>query len=476
MTTNGDRNEKSASRLEVLPPVEPGPQQAQIDTVVELSRREKSKQRSSKKEKPKRKLQKEPLASESFVDTVVTHRESHVSSGGRKPLPLAAIPAKEVSVDDLAPFEDVELIDGTQLVPSKVPVDLVPMPGSMAMDSPLVEPPSLSGSGQLEAIQSSHHADQAESASLFDQVAKFMSGWATSFVIHMLLIILFAVLTFAMPDESRVLLSLDNVDVEQMDSETFDVSVNFDPIQESSVSGLDDLTPQELSEDFANEMLDAEEVVTELEDFGMETLSGEGAGTKLGDGGSKPSASNGRKGVAGESVDFFGSYAKGKRFVFVIDCSGSMIGERWERAKYELERSIADLNDDQTFCVVLYNSGTRVMMGGRNVELLVANAENREKVSRWLNRQYPNGGTYPRQAVMASLEVEPDAIFLLSDGEIQDNTREFLLASNRNRDNGQGDYSKIPVHTIALLSTFGQQMLRSIADDNEGTFTRVGRR
>ena len=78
VTTNGNRSEKSNSRLEVLPPVEPAPQQAQIDTVVELSRREKSKQRKAEKGKPKRKLRKEPLASQSFVDTIVTLSLIHI--------------------------------------------------------------------------------------------------------------------------------------------------------------------------------------------------------------------------------------------------------------------------------------------------------------------------------------------------------------------------------------------------------------
>ena len=115
-------------------------------------------------------------------------------------------------------------------------------------------------------------------------------------------------------------------------------------------------------------------------------------------------------------------------------------------------------------------------MGNANSIVLVEpTEENIGLAFSWLRSQTPSGGTYPRQALSLSLAAQPDAIFLLSDGEIQDNSEAFLSANNVNMVNGKGENQRISVHTIALLSTFGQRTLKKIADQNEGTFTRVGR-
>lgn len=433
MTTSGDRIDQVRSRLDVLPPTGPNENPVEVEP------------KPPKNPKPKRKLRKELVQEPS--DSMVSTKESKSASAEsrRSPLPLAPVPTANEE---------------------PVAADLV------SAEPELLTPPKplLSSDQQLEAINHWHTAVETEPISLSDRLAKFMSGWATSFVIHTLLLIAFALLTFGMKKERPLLLSLDNVDVERPDTETFDVSVNFEPIDASNSPELDDIKVEELSEDLNHESLDADDTLSPLDDFGMEALAGDGIG------GGRLSIDGGQRGVAGESIDFFGSYAKGQQFIFVIDCSGSMMGERWRRAKYELIRSIDGLGEDQKFCVILYNSGTTIMMDGREVQLLKANEENKEKVAEWLDDQFPSGGTYPRQAIMAAVAAEPDAIFLLSDGEIQDNSREFLLAKNKRKSGEDGDYSRIPVHTIALLSTFGQQLLKTIADDNDGTFTRVGRR
>ena len=152
-----------------------------------------------------------------------------------------------------------------------------------------------------------------------------------------------------------------------------------------------------------------------------------------------------------------------------------MQGERWERAVYELERSIMDLGDDQNFCIVLYNRFTVIMGNEKRMALVPPNEENLDRAFTWLRQQSPSGGTYPRQALSLALTEQPDAIFLLSDGEIQDNSEAFLKANNISMAKGIGENRQIPVHTIALLSTFGQRSLKRISDGNEGTFTRVGR-
>lgn len=458
MTSNGDQTGDMRSRLEVLPPS--AQVVSQEESTVDTPRPTKK-----QKSKAKRKLRVEPLAettSASVTEAIDPEQEKSPTKKSRRPLPLA-VPAKPEVEATLTPTSN----------PSP-PSEVVPSHSEQSQPEPLSVP--VSREAQLHAIGHWHTAVEAEPVPFTERVSKFMSGWATSFVVHTLLIIAFALLTFGMPDDSPISISLANVDVEKLDSNVFDVSVDFEPLDDSGGVELDNLEPEDLSEELTHETMEAsEDILAPLDEFGVEALAGDGIDAGFDSGGLAEGAS-GRKGVAGESIDFFGSFAEGQRFVFVIDCSGSMNGDRWTRAKYELERSIDGLGAEQEFCVVLYNSYTTVMLDSRKVELLKATEDNKEKVVDWLERQYPNGGTYPRPAVMAALDVTPDSIFLLSDGEIQDNTREFLLARNTFEDPESGSFAKIPVHTIALLSQRGQEILRTIADENEGTFTNVGRR
>jgi hypothetical protein len=74
--------------------------------------------------------------------------------------------------------------------------------------------------------------------------------------------------------------------------------------------------------------------------------------------------------------------------------------------------------------------------------------------------------------MFAALILDPDAIFLLSDGELQDNTVSLLRVWNVDREDSYGAHSKIPIHTISLGPPGGgQRMMKRIAEDNDGEFT-----
>jgi hypothetical protein len=58
---------------------------------------------------------------------------------------------------------------------------------------------------------------------------------------------------------------------------------------------------------------------------------------------------------------FFGIRAEGQRFVYVVDCSGSMTGAPYDRASQELVRSLAALSKTQEFFVILYSDDSYPM-------------------------------------------------------------------------------------------------------------------
>src|SRR5262249_52423412 len=62
---------------------------------------------------------------------------------------------------------------------------------------------------------------------------------------------------------------------------------------------------------------------------------------------------------------FFGVRARGLFFVYVVDCSGSMMDDdRMPRATIELRRSVLALQSPQKFEVIFYNNESIPMPGG----------------------------------------------------------------------------------------------------------------
>ncbi|MBX3418646.1 MAG: VWA domain-containing protein [Pirellulaceae bacterium] len=181
-------------------------------------------------------------------------------------------------------------------------------------------------------------------------------------------------------------------------------------------------------------------------------------------------------GEAGEKdANFFGLSARGSRFVFVLDCSGSMSGMRWEVMVNEVMNSIRSLDEGSMFLVILYSSRAWAMFDTmpRDTILIPAHKENVDRFAVWLSRQRPNGGTLPMEAMGVALRMNPDAIFLLSDGEFQDDTAGFLRANNVVRASSKNEMKQIPIHTIALDFTLGALTLQQIAGENKGQYRLI---
>lgn len=160
-----------------------------------------------------------------------------------------------------------------------------------------------------------------------------------------------------------------------------------------------------------------------------------------------------------QRTSFYGVRAKGTFFVFVVDCSGSMADDlRLYRAKRELRRCIGALRFPQRYLVIFYNDRPIPMAGG-----VPKSADQRGKVDTysWLNSVDAVGGTDPRGAMNLALGLEPDAVFLLSDGEFPPGTEEGIAATNR---------STTPIHCIDLAGGLGADQLRTIAGESGGQY------
>ncbi len=158
-------------------------------------------------------------------------------------------------------------------------------------------------------------------------------------------------------------------------------------------------------------------------------------------------------------TSFFGVRAKGKTFIYVVDCSGSMAeGDRMTRAKSELRKTVSTLRYPQRFHVIFYNDKPLAMPGGSP---RVADALSKDDLLRWLRNIDSDGGTDPREAMAIAIGFRPDAIFLLSDGAFPDQTAEAISKINK---------VKTPIHCVDLSGGAGGDDLARIAKESGGIY------
>jgi len=234
-------------------------------------------------------------------------------------------------------------------------------------------------------------------------------------------------------------------------------------LEKSDLSDLLDEAPAEMvqADDPAVE-LEAQPPAAELE------VGGAGALPALGGSGADSGANALSGGGAGTS--FFGISSKGRRFAFIVDRSGSMSQSgKMSVAKRELAQAIQRLPDYAQFYVLLFASGT--------IEPSTQSGWTRARrtmVTRflaWLNGSRdaePTGGTQPKPAFVQvfSLELRPDVIYFLTDGEISDFT-----AADVAQMNGKG--RRVIINTIAFGDPSSQDLLKRIAEQSGGVYRFV---
>jgi len=168
----------------------------------------------------------------------------------------------------------------------------------------------------------------------------------------------------------------------------------------------------------------------------------------------------------GGSAKFFGVEARGTRFAYIVDVSGSMsVGGKLDALKGELSRSVESLDDNFKFFVCLFSSSAQPL-GSRH-----GWTEASESGKRWARRAVAElgagGGTVPGSAfqLVFALSPRPDAIYFMTDGEF--NPEVAFEIARMNAD------ARVPIHCISFVSREAEELLRKIASDSGGTYTHV---
>lgn len=173
-------------------------------------------------------------------------------------------------------------------------------------------------------------------------------------------------------------------------------------------------------------------------------------------------------------AEFFGIQASGNNFVFVVDSSSSMRGTKWSRCCRELILSIKRLSPEQSYYIFFFDQEIHLMFNQRpdEIALIPATPRNSTRLQRWMGSFDLGPSTMPMRAVRYALSMKPDAVFLLSDGEFQDDTVAFMRVANLIRE-GDRVFPETVVHTICFRSPAGAGTLKMIADEHGGTFRFV---
>ncbi len=150
------------------------------------------------------------------------------------------------------------------------------------------------------------------------------------------------------------------------------------------------------------------------------------------------------------------------KIVYVIDRSGSMT-DSIDYVKFELKRSIGELGEDTEFHVIFYSSGPPVEMPTRRP--VPATERNKQLAFEFIDRVVPQGQTDPVEAIKRAFAVGPDLIYLLTDAEFD---RSIVDLTKRLNVGG-----KVTVHTIGFLYRGGEEVLKQIAQQNNGNYKFV---
>lgn len=172
----------------------------------------------------------------------------------------------------------------------------------------------------------------------------------------------------------------------------------------------------------------------------------------------------------GSGAKFFGVEARGNRFAYVLDISGSMKDERMRLLRGALEASVGGLLDHTQFLIVMYNHEA-IPLGEVSWTKSTSAAKRRQLQAFGLVE--PSGSTNPVPAFneVYAVQPPPDAIYFMTDGAFADAVSEELVRTVSAATGVGGD--RVPVHCITLVERDSALIMDRLARMTGGTYTHI---
>jgi hypothetical protein len=161
---------------------------------------------------------------------------------------------------------------------------------------------------------------------------------------------------------------------------------------------------------------------------------------------------------------FFGLRGSGRRFSWVVDCSGSMSGLPLQRAKEELMNSLQRLPEGLEFQIIFFDDQHYAFPASGFADV---SEESLKSAEQFISGISGGGGTNVQRGMRQALggTTRPDTIFLLTDGEFDPRTPDVIRSQNRT--------GQTRINTVAFVDRAGEPLLRMIAAENRGDFRFV---
>jgi hypothetical protein len=320
--------------------------------------------------------------------------------------------------------------------------------------------PSTGQTGDSSAAEEEGGEEEGEPRS-YRSLFLIMPSWLVSLVVHMVILIVAAFLTFALPSDAiRDALIVHAVEpteeIEELTEFEMDLE-NVDVLDHSPTpTSVIDPGMQEFG-DPTEDLEVSEDGVVDVADISVSEI-----GALFGrDGQGMASIGDGMGGAA-----YFGTVASGRRFVYVIDNSNSMTRGRFETAINELVRSVDSMSQTSSFYVIFFSDTAYPLFHPSPAPGFVkATEENKTRLKQWLRTAQLCLYTDGRKAMEIAFSMRPDTIYILGDGAFTDDTTKRLTAPHQR---------SIPIHTFGMeVDQKGEWQLKDIAKANNGKYTPV---
>mgnify|MGYP002631476526 FL=1 len=181
--------------------------------------------------------------------------------------------------------------------------------------------------------------------------------------------------------------------------------------------------------------------------------------------GSQPTPLNrnvNRKHVISPGAEFFGVRATGRRFIFLIDASSSMLDGKDQAARRELIASVGRMDPGMELEVIFFTTTITRVFGQ------FASLKDRDNIIDKIANATPlTGGTPVMPALREAIRMNPDAVFLLTDGAFNEGD---ISAETRSLNS-----ENIPINTIAFVDRSMESVLKRVASDSGGDYRYVAR-
>ena len=347
---------------------------------------------------------------------------------------------------------------------------------SARIDRPRTFRGAVEPSEEISRVRFSAPADRADSpgtvtpASLISaaqpnrQRVKKLPAWIVSLTVHAVVLLLLGLMTFALREQPAVeLIAVANEPYPDIPTEaTFAIQAA------DSAETASELLPTELAD--PGEMA-AGDISLSIDSLLDESTTDSGSyAAALDDFGAMGTQESGHAaqgvGRGGES-SFFGAGGAGSRVAFVVDGSNSMVGGRFETTLLEIARSVDALREQQFFFVVIYSDMAYPMFHPEAAEdMVAATPDHKQRLKSWLQSAEMCTGGRVADALEMALELRPQLVYLLSDGEMNQRAVRALI------DLAQPG---VTLHTLGMTvsDVKSESNLRRVAAAHGGTFSHV---